>query len=189
VRIVDQASRRPVGKGASSDPTTGVADPAETAETDDGFEPNEVYGNYIRSSQTLQDIVNIDIAKLKFTHDRVWEDYYGGFVRFKAAGESWPYATWWLQGSTSVGWNHPHTPVKDWHDVTWIPPYAGSAGHGDFHSDFLWCNLQPGQNFTLGTVLTAGANGAYNAAFGQSQVCSGTHMATSKYTSTTPPPF
>src|SRR5687768_6438902 len=27
VRIVDQASRRPVGKGASSDPTNGVADP------------------------------------------------------------------------------------------------------------------------------------------------------------------
>lgn len=62
----------------------------------------------------------------------------------------------------------------------WRYNAAYANGHASFHSDFLWCNLQPGQNFTLYTTLKSVWQGSYDAFFTQSRVCSGTHMATAK---------
>lgn len=33
-----------------------------------------IYDNVIHSSQTMQDVVNIDIAKYRYSHDRVWDN-------------------------------------------------------------------------------------------------------------------
>lgn len=131
-----------------------------------------IYGNVVHGSQTLQDIINIDIAKYRYGHDRVWDN--AAYTYFKPI-----YG--WMTASTSVAWNHPHTPVFDFFNSSWTYYAANGYGHADFHSDFLWCNLQTGQNFTLSTRLVSYWQGSYDANFSQSKTCSGTHMATRKW--------
>lgn len=189
VRISNQKSHVPA---TESQPTAGVstgtsrANSVETSSAD--FESNTLYGNYIRSSQTLQDIASIDIAKWKWTHDRVWDDV--AATRFKVAGEDGSNYVWWGQASTSLSWNHAVGAYYDGADTSFCSNcVANSYSHGTFHSDFLWCNFQPGQDFNLYTTLDSISGGGYDAHFSQSATCSGTHMATSKSTSVSPPPF
>lgn len=134
-----------------------------------------VYGNIIQSSQTLQDVINIDIAKFRYGHDRVWN---GSQTRMKASVR-------WAYGQTGVAWNHPVGAWFDLQETAWATEARGVA-HGDFHSDFLWCNFQPGQNFSMKSTLTSRRDGGRKVDFTQSATCSGTHMATAHKTSTTP---
>lgn len=191
VRIAAQGTNVPVTPDEPGTPPGAVeVKPGRTAQSGStGFEPATLYGNYIRSSQTLQDVVNIDIAKWKWTHDRLWDDYYAA-TRFKAAGEDGSNYVYWGRASTSVSWNHAVGAYYDGANTSWCSLCtAHSYSHGTFHSDFLWCNFQPGQDFNLRTTLDSKSGGGYDAHFSQSNVCSGTHMATSKSTSTAPPPF
>lgn len=94
---------------------------------------------------------------------------------------------WYLRGSTSVSWNNPNGVFMDGYYGTPVNPVAWSYSHGNFHSDFLWCNFQPGQNFTMSTDLDSTIGGGYGAFFRQNRACGGTHMATSNWVSTTPP--
>jgi hypothetical protein len=131
------------------------------------------YGNYIHTSQTLQDIVNIDIAKYRYHTDRKWN------------GTS----TWFgtdLKGvaSTSITWNHPVSAVINYIGGAGSATYSTSTGA--FHSDFLWCNLQAGQNFTMQNKNTSYNDGTKNGNFTQSRTCSGTHMATSTWADINP---
>lgn len=168
------------------DPTVGPDDTPEdtpleasNAATGSGTEdtPETWYGNYIHSSQTMQDVVNIDIAKFRYDHDRVWN---GSQTYFKSC-------CGYARSSTSVSWNHPAgSPVFDGWDGAPVATAHGYA-HGDFHSDFLWCNFQAGQNFRMNTTLDSFKTGGYDAHFGQNRACGGTHMATSKSANTNPP--
>lgn len=133
------------------------------------------YGNIIQSSQTLQDIINIDISKFRYGHDRVWN----GAQTYMKSGVRWKTA------DAGPSWNHVTGSYFDLQETAWAASARGIA-HGDFHSDFLWCNLQPGQNFTLKTTLTSHSDGGRSVAFTQSQTCSGTHMATAHKTSVVP---
>ena len=190
VRITEARSGVPVSDlPASQTPRSAAAASDLGTEQDSGaFTPNTVWGNFIRSSQTLQDVVNIDIAKLKTTHDRQWDDYWND-TRFKADGENSPNMVRWSEASTSVSWNHVSGVYFDGAETYWRTDSALSWSHGDYHSDFLWCNYEPGQNFWLQTALISYPGGGYDSNFFQSRVCSGTHMATSKWTSISYPPF
>jgi hypothetical protein len=176
--------RAPLSSVTISSDDKGAPASAEAASTT--FEANAVYGNYIRGVQVLQDVVNIDIAKWKWTNDRVWDDVYG-VTRFKATGECCN--VWWGQGTTSVSWNHAIAANYLGAQTAWTGGTAFSHGRGDFHSDFLWCNFQPGQNFEMTTQLLSYPAGGYDVNFSQNAVCSGTHMSTTKSTSTSQPPF
>ena len=63
--------------------------------------------NYIRSSQTIQDVANIDIAKLRLHSNRCWN-----------GSSTWMVNDVWAEASTSVSWNHtsgtPWFPRVDW---------------------------------------------------------------------------
>ncbi len=129
------------------------------------------FGNVIHGSQTLQDVVNIDIGRYRYGHDRNWDT---------ATGKTKFMSGWWMNSATGTSWNHASTPVSDGYDSSWTSTAAYADGHGSFHSDFLWCNIQPGRNYTLYTTLKSSPGGGYNAYFTQSRTCSATHMATAK---------
>jgi hypothetical protein len=97
------------------------------------------WGNVVHGSQTLQDVVNIDIGKYRYGHDRNWNACWNQSIFYN----------WWMVDSTSTSWNHPNAPVIDSFDSTWHTYAANGYGHGSFHSDFLWCNFQPGQNYNM----------------------------------------
>ena len=90
--ITEWKTNQPL-QATSSQPATeaqaATARPSSQPATTNGFEPDTIWGNFVRSSQTLQDPFNIDIAKLKWTHDRVWDDVVG-VTRFKDTGEDNP---------------------------------------------------------------------------------------------------
>jgi hypothetical protein len=128
------------------------------------------YGNYVHTSQTVQDVIFIDIAKLQYHTDRNWNGTC-----------TWWRPDWWAQSSTSVRWNHPDGPP-------WIY-YAGPTACGgswtsvgvaaNFHSDFLWCNFTaPWQRLQLAQHNYSRSDGAAGAWFWQNRACPGTHMAT-----------
>lgn len=117
----------------------------------------------------------LQFAKFRYGHDRVWD---GSLTRFKQDVR-------WGVGSTSVSWNHPVGACFDGQETAWAAE-ARSVAHGDFHSDFLWCNFQPGQNFTLKSSLITRPDGGRRVEFTQSATCSGTHMATAHKTSVVP---
>lgn len=124
--------------------------------------------NYIHSSQTLQDVVNIDIAKLRLHSNRCWN-----------GSKTWMVNDVWARSSTSVSWNHPDGnpwfPRVDWNQGT----TATAIGSANFHSDWLWCNLTADwQVISLTNTNVSKANGSYSASFSQSRACPGTHMAT-----------
>ena len=131
-----------------------------------------IYGNYIHTSSTLQDIVNIDIANLRYHTDRKWDNCNTSFKSDR-----------WGTAYVSVRWNHIGGAGESWAQRGWRSRRTAKA-YGKFHSDFLWCNMQSGQNFYLYNYNKTYAGGAYGATFRQSRTCSGTHMATAKWTST-----
>jgi len=142
-----------------------------------------LYGNWIHSSQTMQDVVNIDIAKFQYHTDRVW-DGSNSWYKTGSGGSGPCVCPWWMRSSTSVTWNHPvGYPYQSYHD-TKPQTYASSLAGGNFHSDFLWCNFQAGQNYTMENTHVSNYNGGYTAYFYQNRACSGTHMATRKWTNT-----
>ncbi|MDT4934563.1 MAG: hypothetical protein QOK11_2455 [Pseudonocardiales bacterium] len=151
--------------GGAGDQTASAASQSVAIAASCGY-----WGNVVHGSQTLQDVINIDIGKYRYGHDRNWN----------ACSNISKFIQWWMADSTSVGWNHPNTPVIDGYDSAWHTYAANGYGHGSFHSDFLWCNFQAGQNYNMYTNLVSYASGSYNAHFSQSRVCSGTHMATAK---------
>jgi len=129
----------------------------------------QTVGNWVHSSQTQLDVINIDIARFRYLRDRKWD-----------GGQTW-WGNGWLAGNTEKAWNHPVGVQHHWTQGPGIS--AATEGSGDFHSDFLWCNLQEGQNFRLSTTMTTFKNGDRGASFRQSQNCFGTHMATAVKTS------
>lgn len=189
--ITEWKTKQPVQNTSSTSATESqpaVAKSASDRTATNSFEPNTIWGNFVRSSQTLQDAVNIDIAKLKWTHDRVWDDS-RGVTRFKDTNESAPNLTWWGQCSTSVSWNHVTSCWYTGADITW-GAFANSYAEGNFHTDWTWCNgTSEWQDLSLYTKLWSYAGGGYDVSFTQAAPCPGTHMATSKWTSTSPPPF
>jgi hypothetical protein len=136
-----------------------------------------LYGNWIYSSQTLMDAVWIDVGKFQWFNDRVWD---GSMTRFKGFGE------YYGSASTSKHWNHPNYAAVTRQDTS-AGTQAVSTAYGRFHSDWLWCNLQPGQNWTMTTTLTSYKDGGYDVRRTQSRTCSGTYMSTSSSTSTQRP--
>lgn len=164
------------------DPSGGDELESETAVSADpevaGVAGVPAVGNYIHSSQTMQDVVNIDIAKFEYSHDRVW---YWLWTHFKGCCGH-------IRGSTSVPWNHPNGVLFDGYDGSWRILWAWGFAHGRFHTDFLWCNI-PGQpqDFNLITVLVSLFTGSYAALFDQTKRCGGTHMSTRYWTSISPP--
>jgi hypothetical protein len=188
-RITESKTRQPVQNAPSTSAVESQPAIARTASGPagtNGFEANALYGNFVRSSQTLQDAVNIDIAKLKWTHDRVWD---GRVTRFKGTNENSPNLAWWGQCSTSVSWNHVTSCWYTGADTTWVA-FANSYAEGNFHTDWTWCNgTSEWQNLSLYTKLWSYADGGYDVRFTQAAPCPGTHMATRKWTSTSYPPF
>jgi hypothetical protein len=62
-----------------------------------------------------------------------------------------------------------------------------TAASGAFHSDFLWCNFEPGQNFIMTTEITTFKDGGFARDYRQNRQCAGTHKATESHQSSTPP--
>ena len=151
--------------GGAGDQTASAASQSTATAASCGY-----WGNVVHGSQTLQDVINVDIGKYRYGHDRNWN----------ACSNISKFIQWWMVDSTSVSWNHPNTPVSDGYNSAWRTYAANGYGHGSFHSDFLWCNFQAGQNYNMYTHLVSYASGSYDAHFSQSRVCSGTHMATAK---------
>lgn len=134
--------------------------------------------NVIHSSQTLQDAVNLDILRFRYAHEATVQSGTGlSYVKFT----TWRMVNSW---NGNLAWNHASTPSYGPYTSTYTTSAATAQASGAFHSDFLWCNLQPGQNFTLYTTLTR-SPGSYSASFSQSKTCSLTHMATAKKMNTT----
>lgn len=124
--------------------------------------------NYIHSSQTVQDPVNIDIAKLRLHSNRCWD-----------GSSTWMVSDVWAEASTSVSWNHvvgtPWFPRVDWGAGT----TATAVGSANFHSDWLWCNFTADwQVLSLTNTNVSNKDGTYTVSFSQSRACPGTHMAT-----------
>lgn len=131
----------------------------------------QALGNYIHSNQTVQDVINVDIATYRYHTDRHWDGY-----------STWFDSDLWGEATASPSWNHA---------VDAVISYIGDAGsstysdsYGVFHSDFLWCNLQPGQDFVLTNRNTSYNDGRYAGTYWQSELCSGTHMATDTWANT-----
>lgn len=127
------------------------------------------YGNVIHGAQTLQDVINIDIAEFRYGHDRNWSTCTGKTL--------FTFGNWWLQQLTEASWNHAVGNTITYYNSNWVTTAIGKS-NGSFHSDFLWCNMQAGENFVLYTKLTSYNNGNYAGGYTQSDVCAGTHMAT-----------
>lgn len=124
--------------------------------------------NYIHSSQTVQDVVNIDIAKLRLHSNRCWD-----------GSSTWMVNDVWAEASTSVPWNHPSGtpwfPRVDWGAGT----TATAVGSANFHSDWLWCNFTADwQVLSLTNTNVSNKDGTYTVSFSQSRACPGTRMAT-----------
>ena len=128
----------------------------------------------IHSSQTIQDIVNLDISRFRYTHER---GLYNGMTSFTG----WRLKNAW---AGNLSWNHVTGSIYGTYTSSDTQYIASAYAHGSFHSDFLWCNLQPGQDFILYTRLKSMPT-TYDVEFTQSRTCSGTHMATAKKMDTT----
>jgi hypothetical protein len=138
--------------------------------------PLVTHSNYVHSSQTLQDVVNIDVAKLKTVTERWW-DTVGAWMYDNGNVYDWG------QASTSRSWNHPETPVPgsfDW-DCTELTTcdQVHTEWAAGYHTDFVWCNAsKSSQHFTLRNVVYAKKDGGYSAKYYQKVGCPGLHHAT-----------
>lgn len=166
--ITEWKTKQPVvndSPGSTLESELVTARPASVSATaNNGFEPDTIWGNFIRSSQTLQDVFNVDIAKLKWTHDRQWNDA-NGLTRFKTTNENTPNLSWWGACSTTVSWNHVTGCWYNGANTTWAG-VASSNAQGNFHTDWAWCNnTTQWQNLSLFTRLDSWPGGDYNAVF------------------------
>ena len=118
--------------------------------------------NYIHTSQTVQDILNFDIAKLRYHTQRAWNG-----VR------TWFRSDLFAVASSGFAWNHVVGAAIDYIGPEGLSSY--STAHGDFHSDWLWCNL----NYRMDNNNKPSSSGWFGGAYTQSVTrCSGTHMTT-----------
>jgi hypothetical protein len=123
--------------------------------------------NWLHSSQTVQDVVFIDIAKSRLHSYRCWT---GSQVRYEGTVTANSY--------TSVAWNHPYTPFFGSVDWNWVSTARATSIH-DFHTDWVWCNATSNwQSIRLTNTNNSTASGGYSATFVQDRSCPGTHMAT-----------
>ncbi len=140
-----------------------------------------VYGNYLHTFQTVQDIVNIDIAKLQFDTNRNWD-----------GSCSWwadtPPPAFYAAASTGVKWNHPYKPtIQDQVQRACGADWARAYGFAGFHSDFLWCNFKSEwQTIELAQWNYTRADGTGGVNWWQNRSCPGTHMATKIWQNTNP---
>ena len=141
-----------------------------------GVAPASVwYGNYIHSSSTLLDPPSIDIAKVLYHTDRRWNN----------ASTEWKTDLWGEGDEGKKACNHYLGGAIEYIGAAaYVPESTTTEFRGDFHSDFLHCNFQRGQNFSMWNKNRSYGDGRYDAHFRQSQVCSLTHMATRKWVST-----
>jgi hypothetical protein len=124
--------------------------------------------DWLHTSQTLQDIINIDITKLRFDGRRRWNGSYTAFT-----------GDWWAQAQAPRSWNHVASgPFLDALDETANAGTANGRVHANYHSDFVWCNFEPGQNFTMTTAMTTKKDGNMARTYSQNRQCAGTHKAT-----------
>lgn len=134
--------------------------------------------NYIHTSQTLQDVVNIDVAKLKTVTKRWWQPL---------AKVTWLVDNGYLddrvRASTSVRWNHPVSVTPGYFDfgcTNTKPCFQGTSVWGShFHTDFTWCNRSSeSQEMELWTQVYTYGDGYADAIFTQDVHCRGLHHAT-----------
>lgn len=131
--------------------------------------------NYIHSSQTLQDIINVDIAKHRLNTRRCW-----------TPTTTWMTA-WTAHSYTSVSWNHVVGSPRMLRFDTARSATAIGQSSGTFHTDWAWCNANSGwQTIELRNTNTSKAGGGYSASFWQNASCPGTHMATASKANTSP---
>ena len=134
--------------------------------------------NYIHTSQTLQDVVNIDVAKLKTVTKRWWQPTFwltwlvdNGYFDDRA------------KASTSVKWNHPTEVIPGYFDygcTNTTPCFQATSVWGShFHTDFTWCNASSeSQEMELWTQVYTYGDGTADAIFTQDVHCRGLHHAT-----------
>ena len=134
-----------------------------------------VYGNYAHTSQTVQDVVFIDIAKLQYHADRNWD-----------RNCSWWRPDRWARSSTSVSWNHAEKPTFGTTGGTACNnAWTSTAASANFHSDWLWCNFTANwQKLSLTNTNFTRSDGTAGASWKQSRACPGTHMATRVWANT-----
>lgn len=159
-------------EGATGEPGSAAVEPSSGG----GVAPASVwYGNYVHSSSTLLDPPSIDIAKVLYHTDRRWDGNY----------TEWKTDLWGEGDEGNKAWNHYlGGAIEDIGIGASLPQSTTTEFRGDFHSDFLHCNFQTGQNFSMWNRNRSYGDGRYDAHFRQSKVCSLTHMATRKWVST-----
>lgn len=152
--------------------TEALAIPGEVVQLPDsrGMQALASTQRVIHGSQTIQDIVNLDISRFRLARERA---ALSGQTKFTSTRY---YHAW----DGNLAWNHVSGVYIGPYTSSYTAFTASAYGNGRFHSDFLWCNLQPGQDFTMYTTLYSYGSGSYNVAFSQSRTCTGTHMATAK---------
>ena len=131
--------------------------------------------NWIHSSQTVQDIINIDIAKHRLNSHRCWDDSSTWMTR------------WTATSSTSVSWNHPSGKPVELQFDTSPAETATMRTSASFHSDWLWCNFRSDwQEIELRNTNVSYDDGTYGVTFWLSRSCPGTHMATASKSNDNP---
>lgn len=152
--------------------THAAPEPASIALSNGSLASNNTTScNYIHSSQTVQDAVNIDIAKHRLATRRCWN----GATTWMTSGIPRSY--------TGVPWNHAYTPKLTRLDTTRSSIAVGKSA-GSFHTDWLWCNAtSKWQAIELRNTNTSQFNGSHYVSFWQSRACPGTHMSTASKTS------
>jgi hypothetical protein len=143
--------------------------------------------NFHHSSHTLQDVLNIDVAKLRLVDKRFWNgesSWYDDpwcYLSTPAAANCYLYGT--VSSYTGVRWNHPVSLdfpyINDYcHHDSWCynPVFEG---HGHFHTDFTWCNSSAGgQEIDMQNNNYSYADGSYMTDFWTTASCFGLHHAT-----------
>ncbi len=174
-KLSQEAFRQSQGYGEGDEQLTRTDPAANAFPAGAVAQPHLTYGNYIHSSQTVQDVVNIDVAKLRSHTDRNWNGS----------------CTWWKHlravSSTSMSWNHPYKPgiVGAWEGCGIF--YIYSLAAPNYHSDWLWCNFGSGwQEMWLANWHYSWASGDWLTSFFQNVSCPGTHMSTASWTNTNP---
>lgn len=110
------------GIEGTESPSTASAPSAQVDELAD--EAASSY-NWIHSSQTVQDIINIDIAKHRLNSHRCWD-----------ASSTWM-TRWTAKSSTSVSWNHPSGKPVELQFDTSPAETATTRTSASFHNDRL----------------------------------------------------
>ncbi|MDO4888174.1 MAG: hypothetical protein Q3979_05665 [Actinomycetaceae bacterium] len=162
VRAVD-AFREPTG--TLGDPTR---PPAHTVQTSGRASPTSGQQcDWVHSSQTVQDVANVDIAKHRLNTYRCWDGHETSMVK------------WTARSYTGVPWNHASgRPDIVLFDSDWGAT-ASAQSSGKFHTDWVWCNVKSRwQGIELRNTHVSYPNGGYRVTFWQNGSCPGTHIAT-----------